>query len=262
MGLRDLLAKSKMGCSMGWHVELLGDAADLEALAAAFAGDGLCVVRDARRNEYLLQGGQFEVIQEYEQAFAEANRLMPLLSGAARLAYGARKSFETGALYQSHLEGPDTTYVRWIERLALDIRMMPVSLQVTRNGLEPVEEVDPVFRWLPLAVEDRAVSAALQLYGVNESPTWVRLYSILDVIEDDAGGIAKIAALCGITMGAIERLQRTACSFDAVGVESRHAKLQHAPPSNPMPLGDARLLVALLLRTWLDLKLQRPTTSG
>jgi hypothetical protein len=91
---------------------------------------------------------------------------------------------------------------------------------------------------------------ALGFPGANE---WANLYRTFEVLKDRFGGDkAIIEHLRVCSKNDIERFTRTVNHQEAIGAFSRHARLNHQPPPNPLSFEEAVSFIMTLLKAWLD----------
>jgi hypothetical protein len=91
---------------------------------------------------------------------------------------------------------------------------------------------------------------ALGFAGANE---WANLYRAFEVVRDRFGGDkAVIEHLRVCSKNEIERFTRTVNHQEAIGAFSRHARLNHQPPPNPISFDEAVELIMALLKAWLQ----------
>ena len=102
-------------------------------------------------------------------------------------------------------------------------------------------------------LEDEPTSAALRYLAVLP-PTWVSLYQVLEVIQDDMGGKVKLLQTRWISRTALNRFTQTANSPAAVGRAARHGRQREQPPLTPMTMEEARSHVLSLVEAWLSSK--------
>lgn len=88
-----------------WRVRLEGDALDLKALVRMFTAPGLRIVED-QGDAYFLESETFQGQPNHLAVFAEAERLLPLINGTARLSSsGHRDVTLSGHLIQPGRDG-------------------------------------------------------------------------------------------------------------------------------------------------------------
>jgi hypothetical protein len=137
----------------------------------------------------------------------------------------------------------------------------PVKVYGTRN----MPELDRLFNSTPDTLKrhlkkcdgdsdyrEAAIYAgqALGFAGANE---WANLYRAFEVVKDRfAGDKAIIDHLQVCSKNDIERFTRTVNHQEAIGSFSRHARLNHQPPLNPISFDEAVEFIMTLLKAWLQ----------
>jgi hypothetical protein len=109
----------------------------------------------------------------------------------------------------------------------------------------------PIRSMLPVWKCDRDVQDALFYLG-TEGNIWANLYKACEILEDHAGGDAKVIFQNGwCSRSESDRFHRTANHQEAIGLFSRHARSKVAPPPDPMTNDEARSFVAALVNEWI-----------
>jgi hypothetical protein len=94
------------------------------------------------------------------------------------------------------------------------------------------------------------VGHALGFAGANE---WANLYRAFEVVKDRFGGDKEIIEHLSVcSKNDIERFTRTVNHQEAIGAFSRHARLNHQPPPNPIGFDEAVEFILALLKAWLE----------
>jgi hypothetical protein len=114
-------------------------------------------------------------------------------------------------------------------------------------------QADPVAGWIDAGLRDVNVAKVLRLLSSGQ-PSWVELYRILEVVEQDIRGLKYIAQQGWATDIALRRFKHTANSPTTAGDDARHGKESTRPPTNPMMLSEANALIATILHNWLRTK--------
>ena len=232
---------------MTWRVQISGEKVDLEALSISFKDDDRrLVVED---DKYFLESLNFESTSDSAEVLKMAIDLAAVLSGVARLAYGARIPLMVGHIERVRPDGVKDVFVQLTGPPAM--RALLGNLKVDAPGASEAETetADQPHRWIRVADEDEAVSKALRLFG-SDAKDWVGLYRLFEVIQQDVGEIAAEWA----TAKSIERFRRTANSPTASGDLARHGKERTQPPKNSMDLFEARALIEVILHCWMRAK--------
>jgi hypothetical protein len=236
---------------MTWRVQISGERLDIEALSKSFVDDDIRVATEG--DNYFLESKRFEGASASGEVLKMAADLLAVLSGVARLAYGARMPLRAGHVFRLRPDGGEDVFVHVTETLHLRAMLGNVTI-VTSDGSEvALETPDPARSWAKMADQNEAVSKALRLFGAN-AKDWVGLYRLWEVIEQDIGGIERIVAAGWATRDSLKRFKHTANSPIVVGDLARHGKEVTQPPKRPMDLSEARSLIEVILHSWLRAK--------
>lgn len=233
---------------MKWRVQISGEVIDLEALSRSFADEEIRILAEDRN--YFLESKKFVEATTSEEVLEKAKEICGVVSGVARLAYGARATLKPEHVYRLHPDGRRDVFV--IIKEGLEIRAsIGAVIVITSDGSEVVVEAkDPARSWIDVADNNESVAKALRLFG-TDAKDWVGLYRVYEVVEQDVGGIKHISAAGWATEEAVRRFKHTANSPSATGDLARHGKENTQPPKNPMDLSEARSLVEVLLHNWI-----------
>lgn len=88
-----------------------------------------------------------------------------------------------------------------------------------------------------------------QAVDIETENPWACLYRAYEVVADRFGGDkALIASFCSKSQ--LERFKRTLNHQEAIGAFSRHARLNHQPPSDPIKFEEALEFVLSLVKYW------------
>jgi len=123
---------------------------------------------------------------------------------------------------------------------------LKAHLIVKDGEVQEIFQADPISEFITTALHDENVATVLRLLG-DHPKDWVNLYRIFEVVEDDAGGIRKIAKKGWATKKAIKRFKHTA-NFVA-----RHGTKIN-PPKNPMTPSEAESLIKTIINSWVQSK--------
>lgn len=233
---------------MIWLVQLSGEVVDLQALSRSFSDDKIRIL--AEEDNYFLESKNFAGATTSEEVLEKAKDICGIVSGVARLAYGARSVVKPEHIYRLHPDGRRDVFV--IIKEGIEVRESVGTVTViTSDGSEvAVETPDPARRWIDIAETNDSVSKALRLFG-SDAKDWVGLYRLYEVIEQDMGGMKHIVAAGWTTEVTLRLFKHTANSPAAIGDMARHGKETAQPPKNPMDLSEARSLIEVLLHSWI-----------
>jgi hypothetical protein len=238
--------------TMKWQVQVSGDLSDLKSLKDATAGLEIRIVEE--KDVFYLEAVQLEAYENAREVFAASEKLALVISGIAKLGYGARDQITTSHVYETKDDGAKTCSVFLEDSISVRCTLGIVAVGST-NGSSTVitTPVDPAKQWLVSAISDANVEKALRLYGAG-SHDWVGLYRLYEVIEGDLGGMTQVARMGYASESVLRRFKHTANSPGAVGDEARHGMQSSQPPQNPLPLHEAKAIIEAIFHAWLRSK--------
>jgi hypothetical protein len=236
---------------MKWEIQISGDTRDLKELSKSLVNDELRIIE--RDGQFYLESTRFEGLSRSEEVRSVASEMLPILTGATRLALGGRVPLGLGGIARLREDGTREIFLLVSDMIHVT-GVVTVEIQGSNGTVHVVNPADKVPDWVNLGLADPKVAKALRLLGTEEHD-WVSLYRLYEVIEDDVGGMQEIVEKGWATKSYIRRFKHTANSPAAVGDASRHGKESTAVSPNPMDLGEARSLVEIILHNWLRSKL-------
>jgi len=234
---------------MKWEVQLNGSTDDLRELAKSLTNDDLCITE--RNGQFFLETTRFSGLTTREELNSEASKILSILTGAVRLSLVGRTPLRIANIAKVRKDGARDIF----HSASATIRArVSCGVKITQSDgtVKVVNPADKVPIWVNVALKDHRVEKALQLFGISKHD-WVSLYSLLEVIVEDVGGIDKIENEDWATKEEIKRFKQTANSPAAIGNSARHGK-NIPPPSDPMDLKEAVALVKVVLHNWLRSK--------
>jgi hypothetical protein len=234
-----------------WEIQINGDTLDLQELSKSLVDDELRVFE--KNGQYFLESNRFKEFANSEEVASLAADILKVLTGAARLSLGGRTPLHVANAARVRSDGGRDVYVTVTDTIHV---RETIGVEITRSDgtKEVIHPAHSVPGWIKLGLTDQNVAKALRLLGTDEHD-WVSLYRLYEVIEEDVGGLDKIANNGWATKTSIKRFKHTANSPGAVGDDSRHGKESTTPPSDPMDIGEARALVEVILHNWLRSKI-------
>ena len=117
---------------MTWRVQISGEKFDLEELSKSFANDDMRLVTE--EGKYFLELKKFESISASDEVLKEAVAFLAVLSGVARLAYGARTPLTLDHVIYIRPDGGKVEFVTLTETLTLRDTISMTS--ITPDGCE------------------------------------------------------------------------------------------------------------------------------
>ena len=132
-------------------------------------------------------------------------------------------------------------------RLRGTVRLELISSHRTLSNVD----LAPWSHLLETSRSDEALSRVLDILAAPNRG-WLSRTHLLEIIEQDVlakGG--SISDLGWASRSQIKKYQATVNSFEILGTEARHARLQNAPP-RPMSVHDAARFIDDLVLKWLE----------
>jgi hypothetical protein len=240
-----------------WQVQLEGDVRDLEFLAEIFPMGARKVLRDEQGSGYLYESDSFHQCSTSEEVEQLADVELAVLSGILKLERYSRDSLKYGAVYRPNPNGGRDIFVSIHESLQIRVEMGAVTTIVTDAAGNIISQPATLPRssvLLQLAARDIAVAKVLRLLSCPDAMTWVGLYRIHEVIEDDVGGQHKLEKQGWGSKDDLKRFKHSANSVQVAGDKSRHGREHQVPPKNPMKFTEAEAYTKYILQVWLTSK--------
>jgi len=236
-----------------WEIQLQGNANDLAFLAEHLTSSPTVVRRLADGDGFVLQLDKFDECGTAAEVAAVAAEVAAALSGTLKWDRNSEEPLHVGAVVETRSNGgknitsrPGTGkygYRGYAAGLA----------QRDADGAELPAPAPRSISVIQLTHSDVAVERAMRLFAAD-STSWVGLYRILEVIDEDVGGEKRLTALEGAAKMPIKDFKHSANSVEVAGDESRHGVEPGDPPARPMTIEEARTFVRNLMDSWLTSK--------
>ena len=238
-----------------WQVQLEGDARDVTFLAEVFPTGPRKVLRDVMGSGYLYESDSFHSCLTSQEVEQLAESELAVLSGILKLERDARDGLKYGAVFRLNPAGGRDVFVSIHDSLQVRVEAGAATVIVTdAAGNVIAQPLPPPPRstvLLRLAAEDTAIAKVLRLLSASDAMTWVGLYRIHEVIQDDVGGQHKLETQGWGSADDLRRFKHSANSVQVGGDKSRHGKEPQVPPKNPMTLAEAEAYAKYIVQTWL-----------
>ncbi|MGH2660134.1 MAG: hypothetical protein ACRDHS_10835 [Actinomycetota bacterium] len=229
-----------------WQVELTGERFDLEELPSLFTSPDFRVLDE--EGAFYLESSVLDVLEESGAVSHEAERILPILNGAAKLKISNYRNVELGSgIVEIDATGRRRHQVIRVGAAETRAKAFPVTVRL--GGVEPVPPAPgtrATDKWVELAAQDSDVAEALATLG-SRPHDWFNLYKVFEIIQSRADFKGNGWA----SDKEVSRFTWTANHPEAGGDEARHARLSQKPPARPMTLGEGDAFVAQLLTEWL-----------
>jgi hypothetical protein len=230
----------------GWGASLRGEPSDLEGWIYVLRA-GFDPWVEVHGSETVLRSSVLDQMTTADEVRDLAIVLIDRLNGAVALSEGAKPIAFGGAIKFD----PDGKLHRtmFAEMGAFEMsgdKMRAVVVVLGPDGQSvppPPPQPTAVQTWVGLAEQDEMLEDALVYFG--RSTDWFDIYKCLECLQLRAKGETSFLALDWAPKAQVELLKQTANWH-------RHARRRFLPPAKPMPLKEARSLLAVLLRRALE----------
>jgi hypothetical protein len=237
---------------VNWKVQINGASADIDYLPDSLTERELRVTKD--EDGYYVKSDMFADLSEPEAVYDLAIQMLPLIEGAAKLYWGECGPLTVGAIVLTQEDGSEkrTLFLSTTTMQANSRLHITKGTVIDGDGNVVPSGPSDMALWLKTAMQDAHVKKAIRLYRSEHS--WVNLYRLYEVVEEDVGGRKTIASLGWMKDSDITRFTHTANNARSLGDEARHGHERYQPPRNPMTLAEAEQLIKTLLTKWLRAK--------
>lgn len=239
-----------------WQVQVQGWTSDLEHLARHFALTPFRVFKDETNGGFLYTSDSFVNCQTSEEVLKLTNDELSVLSGVLKLMRDSPEPLRTGAVYRHNESGGRDVFVQ-IHGAQLRIESGEVTVTVTDANGNVITRPAPPPRTVmiaQLALSDSYVAKAMRLLAAPDHKSWVGMYRIHEVIEDDVGSEQELKKRGWGSSQDLKRFKHSACSVAVAGDSARHGKETSQPPKHPMSLDEAAAYLNYILQSWLSSK--------
>ena len=243
--------------SLLWQVQIQGSQSDLEHLERHYNAPPTRVLKDALGPGFLYESASFAACASSENVLAIAEAELSVLSGALKFAKGSYQPLSVGAVFRSNGAGGRDAFVHLRDSLQVRVEFGEPTVRVFDPEGKDITPVAPPPRTVllaRLALTDHAVAKALRLHASADSKSWVGLYRLYEVIEDDVGGQEALKKRSWGLARDQRRFKHSANSVAVGGDSARHGKELQQPPKHPMSLEEAAGYVAYVFASWLSAK--------
>ncbi len=231
---------------MEWYVEIKGDSFDLEKLSKSLNLPELCITKKGQN--YILKSTDFNSLEKENDVHSKAEKILSRINGSAWLVLRMRKPLEEVRVCRVSDDGEIKSSVFLKGTGYISRSFIEKIFGIKKEGsVQEIFQADIIPEIISIAQNDENVDTVLRLLG-DHPKGLVNLYNILEVVENDVGGIPKIVEKRWATRNAIGLFKRTA-NFLA-----RHKKKKIKPPEKLMTLPEARSLIRNIIRGWIQSK--------
>lgn len=240
-----------------WQVQLEGDIRDLEFLAKILNTGAVRVFHGETGSEYLYESDSFLSCTTSVQVEQVAESEIAVLSGLLKLEREARDGLNCGAVYRRNPDGGRHIFMRAADSFEVRVELGTATVVITDAEGNNITQPEPPHRFLmllQLSAADAAIAKVMRLLNAPDAITWVGVYRMYEVIEEDVGGQHKLEKQGWVSPDDLKRFKHSANSVKVGGDCSRHGKEVQAPPKNPMTLAEAEAFAKCLVQAWLTSK--------
>jgi hypothetical protein len=230
---------------MRWKVGVEGPPRIVHLLSIVISDHDIRLV--AGRSVSVLHGSRLDSLDDAGSVRCQAERIVTILSGSARILLGSTESLHVMDVTESGAdasEDPGTHLPRDPGHRGRGGRTAS-----GRSGDLGTWSQSSLFKSLRQALSDPAMEKALQLRDAGNLD-WPELVRVCEIFEQ-ARGRRAFAGASGVIRPAIRRLYRTAAWVAAADAREDGGPENTQPPPGHMTLSEARCLVDHFLLTWL-----------
>jgi hypothetical protein len=221
-----------------WIIEIEGEQRVLEKLEPLLRSSPRILLQRGERF-YELRSSEFDSEADPKTVRAKAEKLIHVMSGSCRLAFGLHGRITIRGIKRLEEEKPPTQF------LFLDApipRSWGENLNSSHGFLESA---------LDLIASGHSGDAEKVIRLWDRDVLFADLTSILEIIRKDVGGgNGGIANLGGVSKAKVDNIFRTAQSPAVLGDDARHGTQNNDPPSTPISLEMAREVTAKIIQGW------------
>jgi hypothetical protein len=228
---------------MRWKVGIEGPPGIVHLLSIVISDHDIRLV--AGRSVSVLHGSSLDSLDDVSSVRCQAERIVTILSGSARILLGSTQSLQVMDVTESGAdasEDPGTHLPRDPGHRGRGGRTAS-----GRSGDLSTWSHSSLFKSLRQALSDPAMEKALRLRDAGNLD-WPELVRVCEIFEQ-ARGRRAFAGASGITRAEVRRLYRTAAWVAAAREDGGLENTQPAP--GQMTLPEARCLVDHFLLNWL-----------
>lgn len=243
-----------------WQVQILGWATDLEHLERHFSSTPQRVVKGEDGNSFLYESDSFTELTDSGKVLECAKSELHVLSGVLKLARNSPTPLRAGAVFKfNEASGQKDTYLHLSDSMTMHAEIGELTVTITdASGNSTIQALPPprTVGIAQLATGDSSVAKAMRLLASPTHTSWVEMYRIYEVVEDDMGGQHRLAKRGWGSEIDLKRFKHSANSVAVGGDGARHGKELTVPPPKPMSPDEAAAYLNYVLQSWLSLKLE------
>lgn len=234
---------------VGWVIQLSGEKFDLEELPRLFTSEELKVLE--KNGKYYLISNEFRTFTEASEVLKQAKKFIKLINGAVKISNSKFLSIRIGNVEKIEKNGRHMRYI-FAESGTYRIKGSENTI-LTKSGSNQEEQITKrtftVESWVMQTKQDKNVAKVLSFWSA-EKITWIDLYKILEVIEEDIG--CKVYKRHWVSRKKTRLFEWTANCYRAIGEDARHGgEKKWIPPKKCMELSEAGSIIRTITDNWL-----------
>jgi hypothetical protein len=231
-----------------WAVRLSGETMDLREATELF-GSGRQIVCDdvlPEREAIVLRADEFELLQEPNEVYDAAERILVPLNAVLYLEDPARRPL---AISSVHRRGDDGNWSVAIFPESASFRLRGAKARGQAGNLGAPPPPTPQSIWVQIGLNEEVVADVLSY--LRGTPDWIALYKAYEAMNRDVGALRSTR---GPISGWPSQAQISAFTRDAQ--LHRHSKAwcdkMGITTTSAMSFNDASALVRLMIRAWIE----------
>lgn len=225
-----------------WLVRLKGEGFDLEDFPELFCLSKAKVIKEG--GSFYLESSEFNPLTSAKEVRERGRVLIKLINVVTNFNRDKFPGISEDAIIRVEDDGKWHGYLFLESRVTIRTKTRGKLTVIAADGSEKVATQPSAHESLfEVAQKYSVVFDALSFY---QDGTWDSLYKALETIENDVGG--KIIKDDWVAKSDIDLFTQTAQLY-------RHASSKkYKPPSKPMTLSKARILIKTILSQWISSK--------
>jgi hypothetical protein len=236
---------------MTWEARIDGPGPILQQLALAVSDDDLELVK--REDAFFLRAPVLDAWDDAEIVRHEAERIIALLSGSARLCLGSTESLRVADVADAARADARAPSDGERGDPRADSQKLTAPAIHERDDQTAWSERSSLAQSVRTALSNAAIEEALRLRNADDAD-WPQVVRMYEIVEQAAGGKRRLKTLFGVTDAAIARLHHASGES-----RQRSPSPVHETPDAEllMTLAEARRFVDHLLMAWLGSTIRR-----
>jgi hypothetical protein len=233
-----------------WLVRLKGERLDLQDLPKLFCSSEIRVVEE--NGLFYLESTEFNSLSSVEDVHKRGKELIQLINRVVKFLRDNFQDISEDGIIKVEDNSKRSNYIFLQATITVRSNFWAQAKVISADGAEKVDTQPNIFESLLQKTQKYPdVADALKFY---KKGSWVSLYKVLEIIEDNVGGIDQIIKNGWTTKNKIRRFKHTAQSKDIIGDDARHASKKIKSPDKTMTLSEAKPFIKSILSRWIDSK--------